>query len=428
MATAAGEEAAVIAQEFIISTLIICTHEFELTLPRIGLDNVPAEVQFLLAEMRERECRINELQMRIQPRAAQYIRHASKGTINDKDTQTLERVSADYELISRLSDEKVDLAHRLKDLLIKHSNRLQAELSRITNPGGDTYNRPAYLPATGRASSAALGTSGGHTATSVQPESLVFSGASRTPITNVVSTLKAETSTAATAAASTPAPVPVVVEPAPSVSSAPSPAATPAANKRRRLNATQSSSSIQPATAMPAPSTPSAPRSAPRPPNGGATLAPTTPSVPSTPASGRPRRAASAAATNVSPTPNNNSSAGRNTSESTSMSTATNGGDEQDAEAADDASSNAGDDVDMEGDDGPYCLCQEKSYGEMIGCDNGADCPYQWFHVACVKVQKPLPPTWYCDICTEKLGFVDNTGTTQAQASGSERAARKRRR
>ena len=25
-----------------------------------------------------------------------------------------------------------------------------------------------------------------------------------------------------------------------------------------------------------------------------------------------------------------------------------------------------------------YCLCQNVSYGEMIACDNGDDCPYEW--------------------------------------------------
>ena len=68
------------------------------------------------------------------------------------------------------------------------------------------------------------------------------------------------------------------------------------------------------------------------------------------------------------------------------MSTATNGGDEQDPEVVDGASSNADGDIEMEGseepDDGPYCVCQEKSYGEMIGCDNGTDCPYQWVSLA----------------------------------------------
>merc|ERR1712130_687146 len=29
-----------------------------------------------------------------------------------------------------------------------------------------------------------------------------------------------------------------------------------------------------------------------------------------------------------------------------------------------------------------YCLCQQVSYGEMIGCDN-QDCPIEWFHFGC---------------------------------------------
>ena len=34
-------------------------------------------------------------------------------------------------------------------------------------------------------------------------------------------------------------------------------------------------------------------------------------------------------------------------------------------------------DGDGESDDRPYCICQQKSYGEMIGCDND-ECPYEW--------------------------------------------------
>lgn len=33
--------------------------------------------------------------------------------------------------------------------------------------------------------------------------------------------------------------------------------------------------------------------------------------------------------------------------------------------------------MDGEADDQPYCFCQQKSYGEMIGCDNDK-CPYEW--------------------------------------------------
>lgn len=56
MATA-GEEAAVIAQEFVTS-LSFAQSYFCVLITFSGLDNVPAEVQFLLAEMRERENKI----------------------------------------------------------------------------------------------------------------------------------------------------------------------------------------------------------------------------------------------------------------------------------------------------------------------------------------------------------------------------------
>jgi hypothetical protein len=34
-------------------------------------------------------------------------------------------------------------------------------------------------------------------------------------------------------------------------------------------------------------------------------------------------------------------------------------------------------DGDVEADDKPYCICQQRSYGEMVGCDN-EECPYEW--------------------------------------------------
>lgn len=43
-------------------------------------------------------------------------------------------------------------------------------------------------------------------------------------------------------------------------------------------------------------------------------------------------------------------------------------GDEMDGEGEED---------DGNGDDALYCICQQKSYGEMIGCDND-DCRYEW--------------------------------------------------
>jgi chromatin modification-related protein YNG2 len=79
-----------------------------------------------------------------------------------------------------------------------------------------------------------------------------------------------------------------------------------------------------------------------------------------------------------------------------------------------------------DGDDTIYCTCQNKSYGEMIGCDND-NCEFEWvslrpshstlscpvfggrtdvvqFHIKCVGVTPPLPETWYCPDCIKKQG------------------------
>lgn len=42
-----------------------------------------------------------------------------------------------------------------------------------------------------------------------------------------------------------------------------------------------------------------------------------------------------------------------------------------------------------EGDDRMYCLCQQASYGEMIGCDNES-CEYEWvsFPLLCLSVER----------------------------------------
>ncbi|KAI4949600.1 hypothetical protein J4E91_005340 [Alternaria rosae] len=71
----------------------------------------------------------------------------------------------------------------------------------------------------------------------------------------------------------------------------------------------------------------------------------------------------------------------------------------QEAEVEAEAESEAEED----GDEPRYCYCNEVSYGNMIACDND-DCPREWFHLACVNLDKP--PTgrtkWFCsDECKE---------------------------
>ncbi|XP_033647402.1 inhibitor of growth protein 3-like isoform X2 [Asterias rubens] len=46
-----------------------------------------------------------------------------------------------------------------------------------------------------------------------------------------------------------------------------------------------------------------------------------------------------------------------------------------------------------------YCLCNQVSYGEMVGCDNN-NCPIEWFHYGCVGITNPPKGKWFCPQCT----------------------------
>ncbi|XP_070554167.1 inhibitor of growth protein 1-like [Ptychodera flava] len=45
-----------------------------------------------------------------------------------------------------------------------------------------------------------------------------------------------------------------------------------------------------------------------------------------------------------------------------------------------------------------YCLCNQVSYGEMIGCDN-VNCELEWFHFNCVGLTSKPKGKWYCPRC-----------------------------
>lgn len=46
-----------------------------------------------------------------------------------------------------------------------------------------------------------------------------------------------------------------------------------------------------------------------------------------------------------------------------------------------------------------YCLCDQVSYGEMIGCDN-ENCPIEWFHFQCVDLSCKPKGKWFCPSCS----------------------------
>jgi len=60
-------------------------------------------------------------------------------------------------------------------------------------------------------------------------------------------------------------------------------------------------------------------------------------------------------------------------------------------------------DSDGDGDDDlqpTYCLCEEISYGDMVGCDNDL-CPIQWFHFGCVSIKRKPKGKWFCPFCRD---------------------------
>ncbi|KAK6487057.1 inhibitor of growth protein 1-like [Huso huso] len=65
-----------------------------------------------------------------------------------------------------------------------------------------------------------------------------------------------------------------------------------------------------------------------------------------------------------------------------------------------------------------YCLCNQVSYGEMIGCDND-ECPIEWFHFSCVALNHKPKGKWYCPKCR---GENEKTMDKSLEKSKKERA------
>ncbi|CAG0913198.1 unnamed protein product [Notodromas monacha] len=48
-----------------------------------------------------------------------------------------------------------------------------------------------------------------------------------------------------------------------------------------------------------------------------------------------------------------------------------------------------------------YCICNQVSYGEMIGCDN-VECSIEWFHFPCMNLTAKPKGKWWCAQCAPK--------------------------
>lgn len=145
----------------------------------IGLDNLPAEVQHYLAEIRDKENKIlgsgsihmcssfsicinliQEIQSRIQARMSSYLRHASRagGTLSHKDTALPEQVALEHAKVMTLAEEKLQCAEKIVKLVSRALGRLDVDLARALDRTGESV---ATGPANGTAVSIAPAGSGG---------------------------------------------------------------------------------------------------------------------------------------------------------------------------------------------------------------------------------------------------------------------------
>ncbi|CAB3982381.1 Inhibitor of growth 1 [Paramuricea clavata] len=58
-------------------------------------------------------------------------------------------------------------------------------------------------------------------------------------------------------------------------------------------------------------------------------------------------------------------------------------------------------DIPIDPNEPTYCLCNQVSFGEMIGCDNEG-CAIEWFHFQCVNLTSKPKGKWYCPKCSQE--------------------------
>ncbi|EKM53645.1 uncharacterized protein PHACADRAFT_163954 [Phanerochaete carnosa HHB-10118-sp] len=326
------EEAATVAAEYIYS-----------------LENLPAEVQFLLSEMKVKDTRAQELHSEIQKEGAKYVRHSLRAPpgqqLTAKDVSIPSIVSAQYAEIDQLSFEKEQLAQRVVQLVARAQARLDRDLGKMLALQGEppVDPTPAYY----------------------------YYGASRNPVAQLNESLRS-----AIAIPETPStPVSSTVQAGPPQKSKLGASRVIRLNQlspaERRLGGTASAGSIK--LPSPAPAT--------VPPATGTGAAGQRSRLGQQVMTGRGRRATASVGPEA----------------------------DEDAEGEDDVEDEAMEENGDQEDEQVYCFCQKLSYGEMVGCDN-EDCRYQWFHLNCVNLKPPLPDQWYCPECAPKFANGGSAG------------------
>lgn len=56
--------------------------------------------------------------------------------------------------------------------------------------------------------------------------------------------------------------------------------------------------------------------------------------------------------------------------------------------------------------DSIYCVCKEKSHGDMVCCD-AMGCPIGWFHFVCVGLTSAPRGVWFCEMCKKNKNKLE---------------------
>lgn len=125
------EEAAAVAMDYITT-----------------LDNLPAEVQHLLVEIKHKETKSQELLQEITKETSRYIRHSLRSgatPLSTKDEQIPQKIDQNYAEVDRLAQEKLKIAERLGLLIQRARTRLDYDLRRVLILQGDDPGQPAFV-------------------------------------------------------------------------------------------------------------------------------------------------------------------------------------------------------------------------------------------------------------------------------------------
>lgn len=103
-----------------------------------SLENLPSEIQHILAEIAGKEFNLQETRQKLMARESAVQKHAKANgllTENPKEQQSNEKCRADYKKMAEYADEKIRLAERGEALIARHLAKLEKECEKLQKQG-----------------------------------------------------------------------------------------------------------------------------------------------------------------------------------------------------------------------------------------------------------------------------------------------------